>query len=187
MNLNDRFDFLRLTGTFMLSLLVITLGIAAIADIPLMSRIHWSVSDFLIGVIAAILMFAVFGQLGSLREEAGNRLGQSLASCRWFDLAILAVVVGIVEELLFRGLIEQSLQSLGPWTALLITNVVFGVLHAVSPLYAVVAGVLGAILSGLTWGIGDYNLLRPIVAHSLYDFIGFMIIANDYKRSAEST
>lgn len=182
MNLDTREDFLKFTGIFLLSLLTATVLIASWTNIPLTTRIELSARDFGIGILAGLAMFAGFSWITSLREQAGDALGKSLAQCHWHDLLIMAILVGIVEELMFRGLMEQWLARWNPTAAFLLTNIFFGMLHAVSPMYAILAALLGGILSLLTWWIGDFNLLRPIVAHALYDFIGFILIAQDYRQ-----
>jgi membrane protease YdiL (CAAX protease family) len=47
--------------------------------------------------------------------------------------------------------------------------VLFGLLHPITPTYAVLAALMGAYLGGVWLASG--NLLVPIVAHALYDFI----------------
>lgn len=182
MNLETREDFLSLTGLFLFSLLSVTVLLASWADVKLTSQVHWSLPDFGIGVLAAGVMFLGFSWMTSVRDQAGDALGKSLAQCRWYDLAIMAILVGIVEEFMFRGLLEQWLARWNPLGAFLIANLIFGLLHAISPLYAVLAATLGAVLSLLTWWVGDFNLLRPIVAHALYDYIGFMVIAAESRQ-----
>ncbi len=182
MTLNTREDFLTFTGLFLFIMLSITLLVAHLAQVPLTTQVHWSTRDFGIGCVAALGMFLSFSWLSSLRDLAGEALGKSLAQCRLYDLVLMAILVGIVEEFLFRGLLEQWIARWNPIGAFIITNVIFGLLHAVSPLYAIMAGILGGILSLLTWWVGDFNLLRPIVAHALYDLVGFVLIAEEYRK-----
>ena len=181
MNLDTREDFLTFTGVFLTILLGVTVLLAHWAGIPLTTQVEWSARDFGIGALAAVAMFFSFSWINSVREQAGDALGNSLAQCRWYDLAIMAILVGIVEEFMFRGLLEQWLARWNPVAAFLIANIIFGLMHAMSPQYAILAALLGCVLSLLTWWVGDFNLLRPIVAHSIYDFIGFTLIAAEYR------
>lgn len=181
MKLDTREEFLTFTGIFLITLLGATVLIANWASVPLTSQVEWSTRDFGIGAVAAVAMFVAFSWMTSVREQAGDALGHSLAQCRWYDLLILSVLVGIIEEFMFRGLLEQWLARWNPIGAFLIANLIFGLLHAMSPQYAILAAVLGGILSLLTWWVGDFNLLRPIVAHAIYDFIGFTVIAVEYR------
>lgn len=181
MNLESRAGFLTFTGAFLFTLLSTTLIAAHWLEIPLVTQVRWTLQDFGIGVGAAGVMFLSFRWLTSLRKQAGDAIGASLAQCYWYDLAIMAVLVGIVEEFMFRGLLEQWIATWNPIAGFFLANIVFGLLHAISPLYAFLAAVLGGVLSLLTWYVGEFNLLRPIVAHAVYDFIGFMVIAADYR------
>lgn len=184
MNLETREDFLNFTGLFLFVLLAVTVVLAYSAEVPLTTKVYWDTQDFGIGLIAAVAMYFGFSWMTSLRDQAGDALGQSLALCRWYDLAVLAILVGIIEELMFRGFLEQWLARWDPIFAFVVANIIFGLLHAISPLYAILAATLGCILSLLTWWVGDFNLLRPIVAHALYDFIGFMVIGAEYRKKA---
>lgn len=183
MNLHHRHDFLTYTAVFLLVLLGITMGLAAWGDVTPWQTIRFDFGDIGIGIMAALLMMAAFGLVSPVRDQAEEILGPSLAACRWYDLIPVAILVGFIEELLFRGVLEPWAARLSPWGAFIGVNVVFGLLHAVSWPYAIVAGLLGAILSLLARGPGEYNLLRPIVAHAVYDYIGFIWISLSYRRS----
>lgn len=184
MNLDTREDFLTFTVFFLIALLGTTVLLAHWADVPLTTQVKWSARDFGIGAVAAVAMFFAFSWITSVREQAGDALGHSLAQCTWYDLAIMAVLVGMIEEFMFRGLLEQWLARWNPIGAFLIANAIFGLLHAMSPQYALLAALLGCILSLLTWWVGEFNLLRPMVAHAIYDFIGFTVIASEYRNKA---
>lgn len=182
MQLHRRDDFLTLTSLFLLGMLGITMGLCWVAGIQPLRMVTWSLTDVLIGAGAGLLMMAVFSLVKSVRDQAAEALGPSLAACRWYELVVLAILVGIIEELLFRGLLETWVARWDPWAALILVNLVFGLLHAVSVTYAVVATVLGCLLSLLAHGTGEFNLLRPIVAHAVYDYVGFVWIAVEHRR-----
>ncbi len=89
------------------------------------------------------------------------------------QLLVVALLAGVGEELLFRGLIQTALTTyVAPVAALVLASVVFGVLHWLTPAYAVIASVLGAWL-GFLFVYTD-NLLVPILMHTLYDFFAFV-------------
>jgi predicted enzyme related to lactoylglutathione lyase len=91
-------------------------------------------------------------------------------------LALLAALAGIGEETLFRGVLQPWLAAAIPvWPAVLITGVVFGALHPVSPTYVLLAGLAGAYFGALLVLTG--NLLAPIVAHAGYDFVALLVLA----------
>ena len=82
---------------------------------------------------------------------------------------MISIVAGIGEELLFRGVLQVVLIGwLGLTFGIILASVVFGLLHAVTPTYAVLATIIGIYFGWFAWASG--NLLGPIVAHSVYDF-----------------
>jgi len=95
---------------------------------------------------------------------------------------ILASIAGLSEELLFRGVIQPWIESSCGLTAGLIgSNIIFGLAHAVTPLYAVLAALVGMYLSlSMDYG-GDRNLLLPVVIHGLYDFLAFIALIRSYR------
>lgn len=183
MNGVEREQFLTKSGGFMLGLCCLSLFLAQWIGLTPLSSIHWSLRDLGIGVAGAGAMLATFSFLNTTWNDAERLLGASLATCRWYDLLILAVIVGIVEELLFRGVLEPWVARLHPLVAFFSVNLLFGMLHAVSVTYAVAATLLGCALSGLAHWPGEFNLLRPMVAHAVYDFVGFIWLASSYRQS----
>jgi len=111
-------------------------------------------------------------------------LGSNLHRYHWTDLLILASIAGLSEELLFRGVIQPWMESSWGLTAGLVgSNIIFGLAHAVTPLYAVLAALVGIYLGlSMDYG-GDRNLLLPIVIHGLYDFLAFIALLRAYRAS----
>ena len=182
MNLQQRDDFLVFTAIFLTGLLIIAMALAAWSGLSPMLMVKWNWLDLGIGILAAFGMVVVFSQITSARDEAEAAMGASLAACHWYDLIMLALLVGIIEEVLFRGVLEPWVAMWNPLAAIILVNLLFGALHSLSITYFVVATLLGAILSLLAQGPGEYNLLRPIIAHAVYDYIGFVWLANRYSR-----
>lgn len=90
-------------------------------------------------------------------------------------ILILSVAAGVGEELLFRGVVQEGLGLLlGPTPGLILGAVVFGLLHAVTPTYAVYATLLGLYL-GLIYRLTG-SLIVPIVVHSIYDALGLWFL-----------
>lgn len=82
----------------------------------------------------------------------------------------VALIAGIGEELLFRGVIQAGLSGLlGPVTALAIASLLFGMAHALTAAYFVLTCLVGLYLGWLYQATG--NLLVPITVHFLYDWI----------------
>lgn len=180
MRIQHREDFLTFSTVFLLGLLLVSMGLAWLSGVEPMQHVHWSWRDVGIGVLSAFAMTIAFASFTSVRNEAEEALGQSLAVCHWYDLAILAILVGIIEEILFRGVLEPWAARIHPMGAFIAVNLFFGALHAISRLYFLVATILGMYLSLLAHGFDEFNLLRPIVAHAVYDYIGFIWIRNSF-------
>jgi membrane protease YdiL (CAAX protease family) len=108
--------------------------------------------------------------LAQIRRFFAETLQPLVAQCTLPELALISVAAGVGEELLFRGVIQASAtRSLGLWPGIIVGNAVFGLLHAITPAYVVIAALMGAYL-GLLW-VATGNLLAPITAHALYDFV----------------
>ena len=72
-------------------------------------------------------------------------------------------------------MVQGELQHWLPWWwAVLLAGVFFGLLHAVTPTYAVLAGAIGVYL-GVLWYYTD-NLLVVVVAHASYDFLALLYL-----------
>jgi len=94
--------------------------------------------------------------------DAGNEAGAGL-------LAI--VVAPFVEELVFRGLIYPTLKQNGfPGLALWGTSILFAAIH--SNLMILLPLTFLAVVLTLLYETTD-NLLAPIAAHSLFNFVNF--------------
>lgn len=82
--------------------------------------------------------------------------------------AVLGLSAGLGEEMLFRGVLQYKLSDVtGSAAALLLSSVVFGALHSVTPLYAFLA-MLASIYFGLIYVAYD-NLAVAIACHAFYD------------------
>ena len=89
----------------------------------------------------------------------------------------LGLAAGIGEEMLFRGIFQSEMTTrFGSTIAISSTSVVFGALHAVTPLYAFLASI-ASVFFGLLFQYSDLNLAVPIVAHALYD-VGALLWAH---------
>lgn len=93
-----------------------------------------------------------------------------------FVAIALGVAAGFGEEMLFRGVFQYELvERLGKIGAVGVSSVVFGLLHAVTPMYAFLATLASFYFGYLYLDTG--NLAVPIVTHALYD-IGALYYAH---------
>jgi membrane protease YdiL (CAAX protease family) len=85
----------------------------------------------------------------------------------------LGLAAGIGEEMLFRGVLQYELVARwGPVIGVGIASLVFGALHAVTPLYAGLAGI-ASVYFGYLYLVTD-NLAIPVVCHAFYDVCALM-------------
>lgn len=88
----------------------------------------------------------------------------------------LGLAAGIGEEMLFRGVMQYEIASrLGTVTGVAWSSIVFGLLHAVTPLYAVLSGAASVYFGSLY--LWTDNLAVPIACHTIYD-IGALFYAH---------
>jgi CAAX protease family protein len=91
------------------------------------------------------------------------------------QLVLLALLAGIAEEALFRGVVQPGLSRwLSPWAGLAGASLLFGVAHFLTLSYAMLASLVGLYLGALLLLSG--NLLVPIVAHALYDLVALIVL-----------
>jgi len=109
---------------------------------------------------------SVLGLMGGARKPL-IALGVSIG---------LGAAAGLGEEMLFRGVLQSELShQIGELLALGSSALIFGALHAVTPLYALLAGVASLYFGELY--IQYDNLAVPIVCHGLYD-VGALMAAH---------
>jgi membrane protease YdiL (CAAX protease family) len=175
--------------TVVLLAIVVEGGLLVLASVlgwafsqPPLEGVTWDVQGALWGAAAALPLFAGFlaaqraplGPLRRLRRFAEEVVRPLLAPCSVIDLLGISVLAGLGEELLFRGVMQGVLARwLNVWPALAVTSVLFGLMHAVTLSYAVLATLAGLYL-GAVWQFADKNLLAAIVAHALYDFLALL-------------
>ena len=187
-------DFFKSACYFEASLILIALFLGWVAGIDPFENISFSETAIAYGVIGTIPLFLMFlamekvqgAQVVNIRKLLLNTLGPGLYRYHWTDLLILASIAGVSEELLFRGVMQPWLETSWGITAGLIgSNIVFGLVHAVTPLYALLATLVGIYLGlSLDYG-GERNLLTPIIIHTLYDFLAFVALMRVYRDSVK--
>jgi membrane protease YdiL (CAAX protease family) len=178
----SRAEFLNLAGLVEGGTVVAALGLAWLLGVSPWELLHWRWDALAVGVLATLPMSSMFMIATGPREVATEMLGAALESCRWYDLVLLAALAGVGEELLFRGVLQPWLAGWHPLFAFFATNIVFGLVHAVTPAYALLATGVGMYLSWLTFGIGEPNLWRAIIAHGVYDAVAFAFIVREHRK-----
>jgi membrane protease YdiL (CAAX protease family) len=187
-------DFFKKACSFEASLIVVAVLLGWIAGIDPFANLYFSETAIAYGVVGTSPLLLLLLSLEQMRGDALvkiknlllDTLGPSLHRYHWTDLFMLATIAGISEEILFRGVIQPWMEDAwGMTIGLLGSNIVFGLVHAVTPLYAVLAALVGLYLGlALDYG-GERNLLTPVVIHSLYDFLAFMALMRAYRASLQ--
>lgn len=184
--------FFKTACLFESSLLLIAFilgGLAGINPLQSLSFSETAIGYGILGTLPLIMLYMTLEQFETvstrkIKKVIFDVLGSKLSTCHWSDLLVLASIAGITEEALFRGLLQPWLEShWGMLTGLIGSNLVFGLVHAITPLYIVLAIAVGIYL-GLSLDYGDErNLLTPMIIHALYDFFAFIMIVRSYRRS----
>lgn len=186
----DRGSFLNMAGKVEGGLALAAMFLAWLVGLDLWANIAWDVSTGLYCLLALfplLVMFFVFyrwpvGPFQRIKDLLLEVMGPSLSACRWYDLPLLAGLAGLGEELLFRGVLQTGLDLwLGRGLGLVIAGILFGLVHAITPTYALLAGLIGIYLGGLMYLWQPPNLLVPIVVHGAYDLVAFIILRRDYR------
>jgi len=101
------------------------------------------------------------------------------------QLGVVALAAGVGEELLFRGVMQTATTRVtGAAAAIVLTSLVFGLAHAITPLYAMLAAFISAYLGWMMVATG--SLVPPIVAHAIYDWIALVYIVRNDRRTVDA-
>ena len=119
-----------------------------------------------------------FRPLRGIYERVRDLLGGAIRDMSVEDMILLAAAAGIGEEVLFRGTIQTVL---GTW-GLIGASLLFGVLHALTPAYFVLATLMGLYL-GWVFQASE-NLLAPILVHWIYDSVALYLLRREIKKEA---
>jgi len=169
-------------------LVVLAWGLGWLLESPPFGHVYLSWQDIAWGAVATCPpLMAMFwctrlqwGPFPALVREVEENLVPLFAGCSHFHFALISMLAGIGEEALFRGIIQTTLADrLNQWVALAVASALFGLGHLITPTYAVLAGLLGLYLGGLSM-VFD-NLLLVIVVHALYDFVALTYLVHKHK------
>jgi hypothetical protein len=123
-----------------------------------------------LALIITALSYLVYRLWPAYRSSADFYLEFVLKPLFWSDLIWVALLPGLSEELLFRGVMLPAFGL--NITAVVISSLCFGILHLSGPeqwAYVVWATVVGLLLGYSALATG--NLLVPIVAHILTNLV----------------
>lgn len=187
---SDRNSFLALAALFEGGLVLVALGLGWLFGVPPLETLDWDPWAVLWGLAGVVPLYAGFvicdrypvGPLRAIKDLLNDLLGPMFVRCGKADLAVVACLAGLGEEVLFRGLLLPLTGGGSFVVGLLISSLLFGLAHAVTTTYVILAAAAG-MLFGLQWHYTG-NLLAPIITHAVYDYLAFVKIARDYRSSA---
>jgi membrane protease YdiL (CAAX protease family) len=171
-----------------LALLAVGLGCLPGVQPPL-PKIHWIGRDAVWGVLACLPLLVVFvicvrwpvGPLIRIKEISEEFIREWFSSCTVLQLALISALAGIGEEMLFRGVIQDTLSAwINPVTGVLLASLLFGLMHPITPAYIILAALMGAFL-GCVFIVTE-NLLPVIITHGLYDFLALTYLTRAASR-----
>jgi CAAX protease family protein len=186
----ERSQLLKLAFYFEGGLAGLALLLGWITDIQPLASLRLTGTAIGVGILGTIPLFFLFllffqypvGALHPIKRMLIDVLGPLLSACRWHELLLLAALAGLSEEMLFRGFLQPWIElKAGAVASLFGSNLLFGLAHMVTPLYALLAGVIGVYL-GLLFDAGEQrNLLTPVIIHGLYDYLAFLVVVRTFR------
>lgn len=180
--------FIRLATLFEAGLLFLALGLGWLLSIDPLARLRGDVGDLALGLLAVLPLYiplqwmltrpCELAWVKQIKQLMTRMLGECLGQCRRVELLYVAALAGIAEEIFFRGLVQTGLeQTFGTFWAVLLASLLFGLVHWVTPGYALMAGAAGVYLGLNLYVGGEPNLLIPMVIHTLYDYLALLGVA----------
>jgi len=163
---------------FEASLLLVAQPLGWLLGVSPLANLHPTPLGFTLGLLATLPLLAVmlllsrssWGPLRRIADELDEHLLPLFRDCTTLELALIAIAAGLGEEVFFRGVIQSGvagLLSLG-W-GIAAASTLFGMAHMITPMYAVLAALVGLYLGGLF--VWSDNLFVAIVTHASYDFV----------------
>jgi membrane protease YdiL (CAAX protease family) len=171
-------------GLFLLGLLLIGGPQALASKFDLSWNATLSALLLCLPMLAA-LYFAVrttWEPLSRLRSELEEKVTPLFTNLKIPDLALIAFLAGVGEELFFRGWLQGALiDKFDVWIGIAIASVIFGLAHYLSTTYAIYAGLTGLYL-GVIYQVSG-NLFIVMSIHALYDFIALVYLVGRGRKT----
>jgi membrane protease YdiL (CAAX protease family) len=164
---------------------VLALAIGRWTDTPPFATLAWTWGGLARGLVAtAPLLLGLhwclhtrWPPMARLVRDVETLVAPLFAGRARWELVAVALLAGVCEEALFRGVAQPALaRHLPPAAAVALAAALFGAAHWVTPAYALLAGLVGAYLGWLALAGG--NLLVPMVAHAAYDVVALAILTH---------
>lgn len=181
-------NILRAALVFEAGVGILAVGLGWLVGFAPLDLVRFDVADAGMGALASVPMIVVllagwrlsWKPIAGLREVVQSLIVPLFRGSSTLQLAFLSLAAGVGEELLFRGVIQAGLAEriggpVGTYVALGASGLVFGLAHYVTRTYAILAGVVGVYLGTLML-YSENNLLVPMTAHAVYDFVALVYL-----------
>ncbi len=176
-------------------LIVLAVLLGWLLDTRPFDQFHANPRDALYGLAATVPMLLLFfallrwpiGPLGKIKAFSEEVIRPLLAPCSVIDLLGISALAGLGEEMLFRGVFQGYFAGrLGVWPAIALASILFGLMHAITATYVVLATLLGVYLGWIYLLCGN-NLLAVTLPHALYDFVALLYLLRGPDSSIPET
>jgi len=136
-------------------------------------------------LVLGLMHYTSFNWVLDLRRFAISEIRPLFAGLSVGQLAIIAIMAGLGEELLFRWSIQGGITTIlepraGLLTAqligLLVASILFALCHALSTAYIVLTLLVGIFLGWVMIYTGSW--IVPALSHALYDFVALLYLVN---------
>jgi membrane protease YdiL (CAAX protease family) len=174
-------------------LALVALGLGYLCDFDVLRTFAWTVKGVWIGllgtvpVVVGLIVLDRFpiGPFAGLKQVVDDMIVPMFRGVTIPQFFVIAAVAGVGEEMLFRGLLQGGLEHLlkarmdattAAWTALLVASAIFGLMHPITRMYALLCFLMGLYMGGIWMLVPPRNLLAPIIIHGLYDFVALVYL-----------
>jgi uncharacterized protein len=150
---------------------------------------NWNLSAWWSATLATLpvlIFFFIFrrirtGVLGRFNNWTDDHLLPLFANTTTWQFLVISALAGLGEELFFRGWLQTWIgySFLGDYGALIIVSIIFGLCHAMTWIYFILATGIGLYLGWLL--LNTQNLAQPIIVHGLYDAMALIYLTRFYK------
>ncbi|MBI1246925.1 CPBP family intramembrane metalloprotease [bacterium] len=184
--------FIRTAVLFESGLAVVAVILGAVVGIPAWHSASYATGHVLpvlgaiglgvLGTIPLVIIFfwmqrATFLGLDDLQDFMETKVVPLFREATVIELGMISIAAGLGEEALFRGVVQAYLQKLvgtgaGPVVPIMISSILFGLVHYMTEEYLVISALMGAYLGVWFYCTGD--IIVPIVIHALYDWFAMV-------------
>ncbi len=163
--------------------------VAGWANVSLQPRLQVTAPALVRGLVACLPMLILLVALSNsrwsplvqLRRQVETLVREIFRGSSWLEIAMICFAAGLGEELLFRGALQPWVARLThPTVAIIVVGLLFGLAHSLSVTYFVAATLIGCYFGWLMEAYDD--LVAPIVAHAVYDFVALAFIRRNIKQ-----